>query len=128
MFKYECRGASLLVRIHRVEARKVEPLQPQVAQLTHVRTSPHYPESNNKIERWHGTLKRDCIRVKTPLHLEQARQLVAEFIEHYNTVRWHRAIGYVTPKDRLENKHEEIFNTRYQKLEAAREKRKLKRQ
>jgi transposase InsO family protein len=100
----------------------------RVAQLTHVRTSPHYPESNGKIERWHGTLKRDCIRVKTPLSLEQARRLVAEFIEHYNTVRLHSAIGYVTPKDRLENKQEEIFKTRDQKLEAAREKRKLKRQ
>ena len=100
----------------------------RVAQLTHVRTSPHYPESNGKIERWHGTLKRDCLRPKTPLSLQQARQLVAEFIEHYNTVRLHSAIGYVTPKDRLENKHEEIFKIRDQKLEAAREKRKLKRQ
>jgi excinuclease UvrABC helicase subunit UvrB len=60
--------------------------------------------------------------------LEQIRQLVAEFIEHYNTVRLHSAIGYVTPKDRLENKQEEIFKNRDQKLEAAREKRRLKRQ
>jgi putative transposase len=100
----------------------------RIAQLTHVRTSPHYPESNGKIERWHGTLKRDCIRVKTPLNLQQARQLVAGFIEHYNTVRLHSAIGYVTPKDRLENRHEEIFKSRDQKLEAARQRRKLKRQ
>ena len=30
--------------------------------MTHVRTSPYYPQSNGKVERWHGTLKRDCLR------------------------------------------------------------------
>jgi putative transposase len=100
----------------------------RLAQLTHVRTSPHYPESNGKIERWHGTLKRDCIRQKTPLDLDQAKTVTREFIDHYNTVRLHSAIGYVTPKDRLENRHLEIFQARDKKLEAAREKRRLKRQ
>jgi len=100
----------------------------RMAQLTHVRTSPHYPESNGKIERWHGTLKRDCIRQKTPLDLTQAKTVTGEFIDHYNTVRLHSAIGYVTPKDRLENRHLEIFQARDKKLEAAREKRRLKRQ
>lgn len=100
----------------------------RLAQLTHVRTSPHYPESNGKIERWHGTFKRDCLRPKTPLDLHQAKTIAAQFIEYYNTVRLHSAIGYVTPKDRLENKHEAIFKIRDQKLEAAREKRRMKRQ
>ena len=35
--------------------------------MTHVRTSPYYPQSNGKIERWHKTLKGECIRVKMPL-------------------------------------------------------------
>ena len=30
--------------------------------VTHVRTSLHYPQSNGKIERWHGSLKRECVR------------------------------------------------------------------
>ena len=33
--------------------------------------------------------------------LEDARQLVAGFVEHYNHVRLHSAIGYVTPADKL---------------------------
>ncbi len=45
--------------------------------MTHVRTSPYYPQSNGKIERWHGTLKRDCLRVNVPLSIEEARRLVA---------------------------------------------------
>jgi transposase InsO family protein len=34
----------------------------RIAGLTHVRTSPYYPQSNGKIERWHKSLKADCIR------------------------------------------------------------------
>ena len=60
-----------------------------------MRTSPYYPQSNGKMERWFKTAKGECIRVKTPLSLEDARRLLAEFVEHYNTVRLHSAIGYV---------------------------------
>jgi len=97
-------------------------------QTSHVLTSPHYPQSNGKLERFHRTLKEQAIRPKTPLSLEQAREVVATFVDHYNQVRLHSAIGYVTPKDRLENRHQEIYAARDQKLAAAREKRKMKRQ
>ena len=30
--------------------------------VTHVRTSPYYPQSNGKLKRWHGSLKRECVR------------------------------------------------------------------
>ena len=52
--------------------------------MTHVKTSPYYPQSNGKMERWFKTLKGECIRVKTPLSLDDARRLVAEFVAHYN--------------------------------------------
>ena len=99
----------------------------RICGMTHVRTSPYYPQSNGKIERWHGTLKRECIRPGTPLSLEDARRLVAGYVEHYNTVRLHSAIGYVTPKDMLEGRAPEILAARDRKLEAAREARKQRR-
>ena len=68
--------------------------------MDHVRTSPYYPQSNGKIERWHGTLKAEAVRPKTPLCLEDARRVVGTFVEEYNTTRLHSAIGYVTPHDR----------------------------
>jgi putative transposase len=95
--------------------------------MTHVRTSPYYPQSNGKIERWHRTIKGDCIRTETPLTVEDARRLVTRYVEQYNTVRLHSAIGYVTPKDKLEGREQTIFAERDRKLEAAREKRKVKR-
>lgn len=94
--------------------------------MTHVKTSPYYPQSNGKIERWHKTLKGECIRVKTPLSLEDARRLVAEFVEHYNTVRLHSAVGYVTPADKLAGRAEAIWAARRQKLAAADARRRAK--
>jgi len=88
-----------------------------------VLTSPHYPQSNGKLERYHRTLKEQAIRPKTPLTLEDARRVVGEFVDHYNTVRLHSALGYVTPKDRLEGRHGEIYAARERKLEGAGEKR-----
>ncbi len=97
-------------------------------QTSHVFTSPHYPQSNGKLERYHRTLKEQAIRPKTPLTLEDAHRVVGQFVDHYNNVRLHSALGYVTPKDRLEGRHLEIQKARDQKLEAARRQRQAKRQ
>ena len=39
----------------------------RISGMTHVRTSPYYPQSNGKLERWHKSLKSECIRPGTPL-------------------------------------------------------------
>lgn len=100
----------------------------RLAGMTHVRTSPYYPQSNGKQERWFGTLKRECIRPHLPLSLEDARRLVAQFVEHYNGTRLHSAVGYVAPLDKLIGLEKVIAVDRDQKLEAARERRRLARQ
>jgi putative transposase len=100
----------------------------RIAGLSHVRTSPYYPQSNGKIERWHKSLKEDCIRPGVPLCLDDARRLVSNFVTHYNTVRLHSAIGYIAPHDKLSGKASAIFAARDQKLLQARENRRIKRQ
>jgi len=62
------------------------------------------------------------------LSLEDARRLVGEYVDHYNTVRLHSAIGYVTPQDKLEGREQIIFAERDRKLQEAREQRKARRQ
>jgi putative transposase len=96
--------------------------------MTHVRTSPYYPQSNGKIERWHRSLKAECIRPGVPLSLEDARRLVEGYVRHYNEVRLHSAIGYVTPAARMAGLDRAIFAERDRKLEAAREKRRISRE
>ncbi len=96
--------------------------------MTHVRTSPYYPQSNGKIERWHQTLKVTAIRPKTPLSLADARQVVTRFVADYNEQRLHSALGYVTPRAKLEGREQQIFQEWDRKLEAARAARAVKRQ
>lgn len=95
----------------------------RVCGMTHVRTSPYYPQSNGKLERYHRTIKGDCIRPGTPLSLDDARRLVAGYVEHYNEVRLHSALGYVAPFDKLRGREAEIFASRDATLEEARRKR-----
>jgi transposase InsO family protein len=85
-------------------------------------------QSNGKLERWHGSLKRECVRPACPGSLEEARKRVAGFVEHYNHVRLHSAIGYITPADKLNGLEEVIFAERDRKLEAARARRQQARQ
>ena len=95
----------------------------RLAGITHVRTSPYYPQSNGKLERWHGTLKNERFRDKAPRNVDEARRVVDDFVTHYNEVRLHSALGYVTPIDKLAGRDAEIFANRDSKLEAARAKR-----
>lgn len=99
----------------------------RICGMTHVRTSPYYPQSNGKLERWHRSVKSECIRPSTPLSLEDARRSVSEYVTHYNEVRLHSAIGYVTPKDKLEGREAVIFAERDRKLAEARERRRARR-
>ncbi len=100
----------------------------RVTGMTQVRTSPYYPQSNGKIERWHKTLKGECIRVQVPLSPDEARRLTGDYVAYYNHVRLHSAVGYVTPHDRLRGADAVINAERDRKLIEARERRKAMRQ
>lgn len=91
--------------------------------MTHVRTSPYYPQSNGKLERWHGSLKRECIRPACPEDVEEARRRIAAFVEEYNQVRLHSALGYITPADKLNGLEQVIHDERDRKPEEARARR-----
>ena len=95
----------------------------RLAGMTHVRTSPYYPQSNGKLERWHQTLKVTTIRPKAPGSLGEARRLVTTFVAYYNHQRLHSAIGFITPADLLAGRAATIWAARDQKLEAARARR-----
>jgi putative transposase len=99
----------------------------RISGMTHVRTSPYYPQSNGRIERWHKSLKSECIRPGTPLSREEARRLVEGYVEHCNNVRLNSATGYITPKDMLAGRQQELHAERDRKLETARQQRQSRR-
>lgn len=53
--------------------------------------------------------------------------MVGRFVDYYNELRLHSAIGYVTPKDMLEGRADQIHAERDRKLEDARQRRRLAR-
>jgi transposase InsO family protein len=99
----------------------------RLCSMTHVRTSPYYPQSNGKIERWHRSLKSECIRPGVPLSVEDARRLVQRYVAYYNETRLHSAVGYVAPHDRLLGLDGVIHDQRDRRLAEARERRRQRR-
>ena len=100
----------------------------RVAGMSHVRTSPYYPQSNGKLERFNRTIKEDAIRPAAPDDVEHARRVVDQYIEHYNRVRLHGALNYIAPLDFMAGHAPKIWAERDQKLEAARTLRAQRRQ
>jgi putative transposase len=88
--------------------------------MTHVRTSPYYPQSNGKIERWNKSYKTECVRPGTPLTHDDGLRITARYIEQYNNERLHSSLGYVTPRAWLEGRQKIIWEERDRKLEQAR--------
>jgi transposase InsO family protein len=61
--------------------------------LKHIRTSIAYPQSNGRIERFHGTIKKESIRKSAYTDIKDARNQITEYISYYNEERLHSAIS-----------------------------------
>ena len=93
--------------------------------LTHSRTSVNHPQSNGKIERFHGTAKQESLRNMPKFSIEQVKKEFGEWIDFYNTKRLHSAINYVAPFDVINGNRELILAERKRKLEIGKENRRL---
>ena len=100
----------------------------RLAGMTHVRTSPFYPQSNGKLERWHHSLKSEAVRLQSLSDRGEAERVIAEYIRYYNEERLNGAIGYIAPADKLAGSEKRIFAERDRKLEEARKRRAQARQ
>lgn len=98
--------------------------------VSHSRARPYHPQSNGKIERFHGSMKSECVRREPMIDLESARELIAGYVDEYNTKRLHSALQYLTPWDYLQG-DEHIKSRllqRRNRLDMARQNRKAMRQ
>lgn len=86
------------------------------AELQHVKTSVGYPPANGKMERFYLTLENECLQTKTMISIEDARKIIAEFIDYYNKSRLHSSLFYLTPEDFLMGRVEQKIQVREEKM------------
>jgi transposase InsO family protein len=69
--------------------------------IRQVVSRPKHPQTLGKIERFWGTLWRECVQRAVFLDLEDARRRVGLFIDYYNFRRPHQGLEGLTPADRF---------------------------
>jgi transposase InsO family protein len=69
--------------------------------ITHRLTAPRSPTTTGKIERFHGTLRRECLSGRVFASLAEAQQAIDAFVAEYNNDRPNQAIGNCTPAERF---------------------------
>jgi len=80
--------------------------------------SPHRPQTLGKIERFWGTLWRECVETAVFMDLGDARQRIGLFIDSYNFQRPHQGIEGLTPADRFFGAAEEVKRTLAARVQA----------
>jgi len=70
-----------------------------------------HPQTLGKIERFWGTLWRECVEAAVFTSLEEARQRVGWFIDHYNFQRTHQSLEGLVPADRYFSAAPEVLGT-----------------
>jgi transposase InsO family protein len=58
----------------------------RICGMTHVRTSPYYPQSNGTLERFHGSIMGECLRPGTPLSLTTPKRKNQALLTNFSTV------------------------------------------
>ncbi len=79
--------------------------------IKHIVAKPQRPQTLGKIERFWGTLWRECIETSVFLDLEDARRRIGHFIDYYNFQRVHRGIDGLVPADRFFGAASEVLVT-----------------
>jgi transposase InsO family protein len=79
--------------------------------MDHVRSAPHHPQTQGKIERWHQTMKNRILLENYYLPGDLERQIEA-FVDYYNNQRYHESLGNLTPADVYHGRGAQILSMR----------------
>jgi hypothetical protein len=72
---------------------------------------PRHPQALGKIERFWGTLWRECVETTVFVDLGDARTRIGHFIDHYNFQRPHQGLDGLVPADRFFRAAPEVIQT-----------------
>lgn len=69
--------------------------------IKHIVATPRRPQTLGKVERFWGTLWRECLDAAVFIDLADAQTRVGHFIDYYNFQRPHQGLDGLTPADRF---------------------------
>src|SRR5271155_3998633 len=72
---------------------------------------PRHPQTLGKIERFWGTLWKECIEAAVFLDMGDAQRRIGLFLDHYNFQRPHQGIDGLVPADRFFGAAPEVLRT-----------------
>ena len=87
--------------------------------LEEIRIRVYHPESNGKIERFHGLLRQEGLSDQQLKHQLHAQEIIGRWVDHYNQERLHASLNYLTPQDWLLQRQQTRLAERKRKLAAA---------
>ena len=79
--------------------------------MEHTRGRPYHPMTQGKIERWHRSMKNQVLLEKYYLPGD-LKARIGEFIEYYNTERYHESLNNLTPEDVYTGRGQTVLNRR----------------
>ena len=79
--------------------------------IRQVVASPRRPQTLGKIERFWGTLWRECVETAIFLDMADAQRRIGHFIDYYNFQRTHQGIDGLVPADRYFGAGSEVLAT-----------------
>jgi transposase InsO family protein len=86
--------------------------------IKQVVAAPRRPQTLGKVERFWGTLWRECVESAVFVDLGDARQRIGHFIDHYNFQRPHQGIDGLVPADRFFGAAPEVLRTLQARVQA----------
>ena len=92
-------------------------------ELVDIATKVRHPESNGRIERYHRSVREEGLTDREPGNINQARDMIAEWVNYYNNQRLHAALQYLRPVDYYRGDPEALLAARRRKLAEAAERR-----
>jgi transposase InsO family protein len=87
--------------------------------IRHVVASPRRPQTLGKIERFWGTLWRECLQAAVFIDLADAQARIGHFIDYYNFRRPHQGLEGLVPADRFFRLAPEVRKTMEARVSAA---------
>ena len=80
-------------------------------QMQHTRGAPYHPMTQDKIERYHRSMK-NVVKLEHYYYPWELEHAIRQFVQYYNHERYHESLDNITPADMYFGRYHEIMDRR----------------